>query len=116
MSSVAGYRGLPYAAAYCSTKSALISYAESIYNQCKEIGIRVRLICPGFVKTPLTDKNDFKMPMIISSEKAGDIIYKKLMSSNDFEIVFPKIFGLIMKLLRHLPNFIYLRITARLLK
>ena len=116
MSSVAGYRGLPYAAAYCSTKSALISYAESIYNQCKEIGINVRVICPGFVKTPLTDKNDFKMPMIISSEKAGDIIYKKLMSSNDFEIVFPKIFGLIMKLLRHLPNFIYLRITARMLK
>ena len=116
MSSVAGYRGLPYSASYCSTKSALISYAESIYNQCKEIGIRVRVICPGFVKTPLTDKNDFKMPMIISSEKAGDIIYKKLMNSNDFEIVFPKIFGLIMKLLRHLPNFIYLRITARLLK
>ena len=57
-----------------------------------------------------------KMPMIISSEKAGDIIYKKLMNSNDFEIVFPKIFGFIMKLLRHLPNFIYLRITARLLK
>ena len=56
------------------------------------------------------------MPMIISSEKAGDIIYKKLTNSNDFEIVFPKLFGLIMKLLRHLPYFIYLRITARLLK
>ena len=116
MSSVAGYRGLPYAAAYCSTKSALISYAESIYNQCKEIGIHVRVICPGFVKTPLTDKNDFKMPMIISSEKAGEIIYKKLLNSSDFEIVFPKTFGFIMKLLRHLPNFIYLRITSRLLK
>ena len=50
MSSVAGYRGLPYAAAYCSTKAALIAFAESIYNQCKEIGIQVRIICPGFVK------------------------------------------------------------------
>ena len=45
MSSVAGYRGLPYAAAYCSTKAALISFAESIYNQCKVLGIRVRIIC-----------------------------------------------------------------------
>ena len=81
MSSVAGYRGLPYAAAYCSTKAALISFAESIYNQCKVVGISVRIICPGFVKTPLTDKNNFKMPMIISSEKAGQIIYEKLTNS-----------------------------------
>lgn len=116
MSSVAGYRGLPYAAAYCSSKSALISYAESIYNQCKKIGIRVRVICPGFVKTPLTDKNEFKMPMIISSEKAGKIIYKKLTSTNDFEIIFPKLFCFLMKFLSYLPNFIYFRITARLLK
>ena len=76
----------------------------------------MRVICPGFVKTPLTDKNEFKMPMIISSEKAGKIIYKKLTSSNDFEIIFPKFFCYLMKLLSYLPNFIYLRITARLLK
>ena len=116
MSSVAGYRGLPYAAAYCATKSALISYSESIYNQCKKIGIRVRIICPGFVKTPLTDKNDFKMPMIISSKKAGDIIYRKICNSNEFEIVFPRLFCYIMKVLKYLPNFIYLRITSRLLR
>ena len=60
MSSVAGYRGLPYAAAYCSTKSALISYAESIYNQCKADRYSCKSNLSGFVKTPLTDKNDFK--------------------------------------------------------
>ena len=116
MSSVAGYRGLPYAAAYCSTKAALISFAESIYNQCKVLGIQVRIICPGFVKTPLTDKNNFKMPMIISAKQAGQIIYDKLTNSRDFEIVFPKLFGFVMKVLKHLPNSLYLRLTSRLLK
>ena len=48
---------------------------QSHYNQCKKIGINVRVICQGFVKTPLTDKNIFKMPMIISSKNAGEIIY-----------------------------------------
>ena len=116
MSSVAGYRGLPYAAAYCSTKAALIAFAESIYNQCKAVGIQVRIICPGFVKTPLTDKNNFKMPMIISAKLAGQIIYAKLTNSRDFEIVFPKLFGFVMKVLKHLPNSLYLKLTARLLK
>ena len=116
MSSVAGYRGLPHASAYCSTKAALISFAESIYNQCKPLGIQVRIICPGFVKTPLTDKNNFKMPMIISAKQAGQIIYNKLTKSKDFEIVFPKLFGFVMKVLKHLPNSLYLRITSRLLK
>ena len=116
MSSVAGYRGLPYAASYCSSKAGLISFAESIYNQCYEKGIKVRVICPGFVKTPLTDKNKFKMPMIISSEAAGKIIYKKLLYSKNFEIIFPKAFCYFMKILKYLPNYLYLRLTSKLLK
>ncbi len=116
MSSVAGYRGLPYASAYCSSKAGLISFAESIYNQCYEKGIRVRVICPGFVRAPLTDKNEFKMPMIISSESAGKIIYSKLINSTSFEIIFPSIFCHFMKVLNHLPNYLYLKLTAKLLK
>ncbi|MEC8100394.1 MAG: SDR family NAD(P)-dependent oxidoreductase [Pseudomonadota bacterium] len=116
MSSVAGYRGLPYAASYCSSKSALTNLAESIYSQCLEKGINVRLISPGFVKTPLTDKNKFKMPMIISSIEAGEIIYRKLISSKSFEIIFPKTFCYIMKLLKYFPNFLYLKLTSKLLK
>ncbi|MBF96921.1 MAG: putative oxidoreductase [Alphaproteobacteria bacterium MarineAlpha9_Bin4] len=116
MSSVAGYRGLPYAAAYCSSKAGLISFAEAIYNQCYEKGINVRVICPGFVKTPLTDKNKFKMPMIISSETAGNIIYDKLLNTKSFEIVFPKLFCYFMKILKILPNFLYLKLTSKLLK
>lgn len=116
MSSVAGYRGLPYAASYCSSKAGLICFAESIYNQCLEKGIKVRVICPGFVKTPLTDKNKFKMPMIISSEAAGKIIYKKLLNSKSFEIIFPKIFCYFMKILKYLPNYFYLKLTSKLSK
>ena len=116
MSSVAGYRGLPYSGAYCSSKSALINFAESIYNECYESGILVRIVCPGFVKTPLTDKNTFKMPMIISAEAAGKIIYNELINSKRFEIIFPKVFCYFMKFLRHLPNFLYLKLTAKLLK
>ena len=116
MSSVAGYRGLPYAAAYCSSKSALTTFAESIYNQCKGLGIIVRVVNPGFIKTPLTDKNDFKMPMIISVEKAANIMYKKFLNSKKFEINCPWFFCITMKLLRVLPYKIYFNLTQLLIK
>ncbi|GIR46787.1 MAG: oxidoreductase [Alphaproteobacteria bacterium] len=116
MSSVAGYRGLPYAAAYCSSKSAITTFAESIYNQCKNLGIAIRVINPGFVKTPLTDKNKFKMPMIIPAKKAADIMYKKIVFSKQFEINCPWLFCLIMKVLRILPNSVYFSLTQLLIK
>ena len=116
MSSVAGYRGLPYAAAYCSSKSAITTFAESIYNQCKNLGIAIRVINPGFVKTPLTDKNKFKMPMIIPVEKAADIMYKKIVFSKKFEINCPWLFCFIMKILRVLPNSVYFSLTQLLIK
>ena len=116
MSSVAGYRGLPYAAAYCSSKAALINLAESMYNLCKEKSINIRLINPGFIKTPLTDKNKFTMPLIISSKKAGEIIYNKLNYSKSFEINLPWFFCFMMKIMRILPYCFYFRITSKLLK
>ncbi len=116
MSSVAGYRGLPYASAYCSSKSAMTTFAEAIYAQCKQLGVHIRVVNPGFIKTPLTDKNDFPMPMIISSEKAANILYKKFISSRSFEISLPWIFCSIMKLLKILPYSIYLRITNLMIK
>ena len=116
MSSVAGYRGLPYSAAYCSSKSAISTFAESIYNQCKNLGITVRLVNPGFIKTPLTDKNEFDMPMIISVEKAANIIYNKILFSNKFEINCPSLFCFLMKILRILPYSIYFKLTNYLMK
>ncbi len=113
--SVAGYRGLPGGQPYCATKAALINYTESLYIENKDKNIDVKLICPGFVKTRITDKNKFKMPMMISAEKAADHIVKGL-KSNDFEIHFPKSFTLIMKFLRLLPNKLYFWIAGETAK
>lgn len=78
ISSVAGYRGLPAAGAYCASKAALTSYAESLNFDMKMKNVRVSLISPGFIKTPMTDQNDFPMPMIKSPEFAADQIQLEL--------------------------------------
>ena len=109
ISSVAGYRGLPAAGAYCASKSALISFAESLYFDMKRKNVKVSLICPGFIKTPMTDKNDFPMPLIKSPEFAANQIFKGLTKKNIFEIHFPKTFTYFLKFLRILPNSIYFR-------
>ena len=92
ISSVAGYRGLPAAGAYCASKSALTSFAESIYFEMKRKNVRVSLISPGFIKTPMTDQNDFPMPMIKTPEFAAEQIYIGLIKKKGFEIHFPKTF------------------------
>ena len=109
VSSVAGYRGLPVAGAYCASKSALISFAESLYFDMKRKNVKISVICPGFIKTPMTDKNDFPMPLIKSPEFAADKIFTGLTKKNAFEIHFPKTFTYFLKLLRILPNSIYFR-------
>ncbi len=110
--SVAGYRGLPGGQPYCATKAALINLTESIRLELGDV-LDVKLICPGFVKTPLTDKNDFTMPMMISPEKAAKAIAKGLTSRN-FEIHFPKGFTRIMKLLELLPARVYFWVMKRM--
>ena len=75
ISSVAGYRGLPAAGAYCASKSALTSFTESFHFEMKRKNVKVTLISPGFIKTPMTDQNDFPMPMIKSPEFAAEQIY-----------------------------------------
>ena len=105
VSSLAGYIGFPYSSGYCPTKAALINLCESLRLDLKQYNIVLQVINPGFVKTPMTDKNDFFMPFLISAEKAAEYIYKGL-KTNRFEIIFPKIFAYILKLLRILPYFV----------
>ena len=107
VSSVAAYRGLPVAGAYCSSKSALTSFAESLYFDMKRKNVRVSVISPGFIKTPMTDQNDFPMPMIRSAEYAADKIYLGLLKKKGFEIHFPKSFTFLMKIIQILPNWLY---------
>lgn len=107
--SVAGYIGLPCGQPYSATKAAIINMAESLRAECKD-SIDVKLISPGFVRTPMTDKNDFDMPMIIEPEQAAKEIADGLLSRR-FEIHFPKKFTVLLKILRLLPYALSLRIT-----
>jgi len=107
ISSVAGYRGLPAAGAYCASKSALISFTESLHFEMGKKNVRVSLVTPGFIKTPMTDQNDFPMPMIKSAEFAAEQIYLGLIKKRSFEIHFPKAFTFIMKIIKILPNWLY---------
>lgn len=107
--SVAGYTGLPGGQPYSATKAGIINLAESL---CAELPktIDIKLISPGFVKSELTDKNNFKMPMIISAEQAATHIADGLLESR-FEVHFPKRFTGFLKLLRLLPYRLAFRIT-----
>ena len=116
VSSVAGYRGLPAAGAYCASKSALTSFAESLHFEMKRKNVRVSLVSPGFIKTPMTDQNDFPMPMIKSPEFAAEQIYKGLIKKKIFEIHFPKAFTYFLKFLRILPSSIYFKFVEKGMK
>jgi len=113
VSSVAGYRGLPTAAAYGATKAALINMCEALKPELDRAGVTLQLVCPGFVDTPLSRKNTFTMPFLISADDAAEAIAKGL-RSNRFEIVFPWRMALAMKVLRILPNRILFAITRRM--
>ncbi len=110
--SVSGYLGLPGGQPYSATKAAVINLAESLRAELPST-IDVKLINPGFVKTRLTDKNDFPMPCIVSAETAAAKIEQGL-SSKQFEIHFPKRFTLLLKLMAFLPYRVYFFIASRL--
>ena len=113
VSSVAGYRGLPAASGYCASKAALTSLAESLYFDFKRKNVKVSLISPGFIKTPMTDKNTFPMPMIKSPEYAAEKIFIGLTKRNSFEIHFPKSFTILLKLLKIMPNWLFFWLVER---
>jgi NAD(P)-dependent dehydrogenase (short-subunit alcohol dehydrogenase family) len=113
--SVAGYRGLPNGQPYSATKAAITNFAESLAVEEKPNGIQVKLISPGFVETPMTARNQFTMPMIITPQQAAIAIADGLHQSG-FEIHFPKRFTLGMKLLQLLPYCLYFRIAESIRK
>ena len=116
VSSIAGYRGLPNSTGYGPSKSALNNLAESLYFDFKRYSVRVCLVSPGFIQTPMTDKNDFKMPFLKTPEYAADQIYEGLVNKNIFEIHFPKSLTITLKLLSFLPSKIYFGLVGRLTK
>ena len=116
VSSIAGYRGLPNSTGYGPSKSALNNLAESLYFDFKRSNVRICLVSPGFIKTPMTDKNDFKMPFLKTTEYAANKIYDGLINKNNFEIHFPKSLTLILKLLSFLPSKLYFGLIGKMTK
>ena len=108
VSSIAAYRGLPNSSGYGPSKAALTNLTESLYFDFKKYNVRISLVSPGFIKTPLTDKNDFPMPFIKSPEYAANKMFIGLTKTKAFEIHFPKALTLLLKFLRILPYKIYL--------
>jgi short-subunit dehydrogenase len=102
VASVAGYSGLPTSLIYGATKAALINLAETLYLDLAPKGLGVYLVCPGFVETPLTAKNEFAMPALIPADEAAREIVAGL-ERGEFEIHFPKRFTRVVKFLRLLP-------------
>ncbi|MEQ9606029.1 MAG: SDR family NAD(P)-dependent oxidoreductase [Kiloniellaceae bacterium] len=114
VASVSGYRGLPTAAAYGMTKAGLINLAEALRVELAPSGIVVQIVNPGFVRTPLTDRNPFPMPFLMEPEDAAEAFFKGLRSDR-FEIAFPRRLVWIMKLLRCLPAPLAFAVTGRML-
>lgn len=114
ISSVAGYRGLPRAAAYGASKAALINMLESLKPSADAAGIKLQVINPGFVETPMTGGNDFPMPFLIKAPEAVRQIRRGL-AGDGFEIAFPWVFVMILKIGRLLPNWLYFAITRRMI-
>ncbi|MDJ0686275.1 MAG: SDR family NAD(P)-dependent oxidoreductase [Alphaproteobacteria bacterium] len=106
MASVAGYRGLPYAAGYSGSKAAVIAMGQSLKAELDGKGVKIQVICPGFVRTPLTDQNEFDMPFLMEPEEAADRIVDGL-KGDSFEIAFPKRFALQLKTMQKLPDALF---------
>jgi short-subunit dehydrogenase len=106
IASVAGYRGLPKAAAYGPTKAALINLAESLKPELDADGVAVSVINPGFVKTPLTAQNDFEMPFLMEVDEAARRTIAGL-AAGRFEVAYPTRFVAILKFARLLPYRLY---------
>lgn len=110
--SVAGYGGLPRAIAYSASKAALIAMCEALKFDLDKLGITIQLVSPGFVKTPLTDKNDFPMPFLISVEEAGRRILEGF-ETGGFEIAFPRRMAWLLKALNMLPYGAYFTLVSK---
>lgn len=113
ISSIAGFRGFPGAPAYCASKGAVRLYGEALRGLLKADGISVSVVCPGYIKTPMTDANNFSMPLMIDSEKAADIIRKGL-AKNKARIAFPWLLYSVVWWLSLLPAGLTDRLLARL--
>ena len=110
-SSLTGFRGLPGSIGYTASKAATMSLAECMYADLRKTGVRVQVCTPGFIKTQLTDKNDFKMPFIMETETAAREVFEH-MNDTAFKKSFPRLFSLVFRGANFLPDWLYYRIFS----
>ena len=107
--SLSGFRGLPGAIGYCSSKAGMMSLAESMQADLRTSPINVQLVNPGFIKTRLTEKNDFIMPFIMSPEDAAKEVFEH-MNTEHFKKSFPMVFSWVFRLSQFMPDWMYYRL------
>lgn len=106
IASIAGFRGLPGSEAYSASKAAAISYLESLRVELRHCGVRVLTVCPGYIATPMTEKNPYPMPFLISAAKAAQLIVRAIARNKRF-YVFPWPMVLVGGMLRMMPRVCY---------
>ena len=104
--SVAGIRGLPGHGAYCASKAAVIAYCESLRGELKDAGVKVVTICPGYIDTPLTQKNRYSMPFLMPADAFADQAFAAIEAGASYRVI-PWQMGVVAKLLRLLPNALF---------
>jgi short-subunit dehydrogenase len=111
ISSLSGFRGLPRSIGYSASKAATMSLAESMYADLRKTGVEVQVVNPGFIKTQLTEKNDFKMPFIMETDAAAREVLEH-MNTDRFKKSFPWLFSLVFRGGNFLPDWLYYRIFS----
>ena len=111
IASVAAIRGLPGHGAYCASKAGVVAYCESLRGECRDSGVRVVTILPGYIATPLTAGNRYAMPFLLQPNEFADRAYTAIEAGNSYRVI-PWQMGLVAKLLRLLPNPLFDRLFA----
>ena len=104
--SVAGIRGLPGHGGYCASKAAVISYCESLRGELRGSGVKVVTICPGYIATPLTQNNSYSMPFLMQADVFAEKAFETIEAQVSYRVI-PWQMGVIAKLLRMLPNWLF---------
>jgi short-subunit dehydrogenase len=111
IASVAAIRGLPGHGAYCGSKAAVVSYCESLRGECRPFGVRVVTLLPGYIATPLTARNPYPMPFLMSAQTFADRAFRAIEAGTSYRVI-PWQMGVVAKLLRLLPNAWFDRLFA----
>jgi hypothetical protein len=111
IASVSAIRGLPGHGAYCASKAGVVAYCESLRVECRATGVKVVTLLPGYIATPLTASNSYKMPFLMTPQAFADRAFKSIAAGVSYRVI-PWQMGVLAKLLRALPNALYDRLIA----